>query len=383
MTRILYIGDPSSVHDLKWMSYFSLQPHFEVFLVAQEHEVNALTQAGRQQLQQLHITLEAPIKSYSLWRLWDNAYSLKIIHRIINHRKIDVVHALFATPFALWTHRVALPAIITCRGSDVHVVLASLGKGSFLQRMHGLLLRKQFHAAFKHAAAITCTSQGQLHKLNQLFDATLQAQIIRTGVNVASIAQQTQTMALPAAVSHRKIIFLPRYIRPIYQTHVQVAALSLLRPELKNQLALVLIKGKNTDTSYQNQLLEALRACGIPFHIYDSLTQAQMAAVFKQSALTIMTPKTDGTPNSALEAMAARCPLIMGSFGYDQDLFSDKFCLRTSSDTPQELAKLIEDAICNYPQQKVEAAFENVTKRGNRPVEMKRLENLYLTLLKR
>jgi hypothetical protein len=93
-----------------------------------------------------------------------------------------------------------------------------------------------------------------------------------------------------------------------------------------------------------------------------------------------MTPKTDGTPNSALEAMAAKCPLILGSFKYDEDLFSDSFCHRLSSDSAKELTILIRESLNSYPKGIIDAAIENVSKFGNRPVEMGRIQNLYLSL---
>ncbi|MBI1286923.1 MAG: glycosyltransferase [Flavobacteriales bacterium] len=382
MTRVLYIGDPSSVHDLKWVSYFSTRDDFEAYFLVQEHEMHLITPERKKQFEELGITVEGPIKSYSLWRFWENRASINKIKKVIAKRKIDVVHPLFATPFSLWTRNLPVPSIITCRGSDIHVVLASLGKGSFLQKIHGKLLLKRFRSAFENAAAITCTSQGQLDRINSIFGTDLKAEIIRTGVNVGEINQLEAKLKLPPIFSGKKIIFLPRYIRPIYQTELQLKALMETPQNLRPQLALVLIKGNRTPGSYMVKVERLLKECGLPYHIFDSLTQHEMWSMFKLSSLAIMTPKTDGTPNSALEAMAARCPLILGSFKYDEDLFSEEFCHRMNTDSVAELTELITESLQNYPQKKISAAFENVSKRGNRPVEMERLKALYLSLAK-
>lgn len=383
MTRVLYIGDPSSVHDLKWVSFFSTRPDFEAYFLVQEHEMHLITPDRKKQFDELGITVEGPIKSYSLWRFWENRASISKINEVITKRKIDVVHPLFATPFSLWTRNLPVPSIITCRGSDIHVVLAGLGKGSFLQKIHGKLLLKRFQSAFENAAAITCTSQGQLDRINSVFGTNLKAEIIRTGVNVEEIDQLEPKLKLPSVFSGRKIIFLPRYIRPIYQTELQLKALLEIPENLRPQLALVLVKGNRTTDSYMQKIDRLLKECGLPYHVFDSLTQQEMWSIFKLSSLAIMTPKTDGTPNSALEAMAARCPLILGSFDYDEDLFSEQFCNRVKTDTVDELTTLISESLQNYPQEKISAAFENVSKRGNRPVEMVRLQALYLSLAKR
>lgn len=383
MTRILYIGDPSSVHDIKWVSFFSTQPNFEAYFLVQEHEIHLMTPERKKQFSNLKITVEGPIKSYSLWRFWENQASLKKINEVIRDRKIDVVHPLFATPFSLWTRNLSVPSIITTRGSDVHVVLTGLGKGSFLRKIHGKILLARFKSAFENTAAITCTSQGQLAKINAIFGTNLKADIIRTGVNVEQIDQLEPKIKLPSIFSGKKIIFLPRYIQPIYRIELQLKAIAALPDELRPQLALVLIKGNRAPENYMKKVEGLLKECGLPYHIFGSLTQHEMWSMFKLSSLSIMTPKTDGTPNSALEAMAAKCPLILGSFNYDEDLFSEKYCGRLKNDSASELSELIQSSLENYPQEKLNAAFENVTKFGNRPVEMGRIEKLYLSLVKR
>jgi glycosyltransferase involved in cell wall biosynthesis len=380
MIRVLYIGDPSSVHDLKWVSYFSTRDDFEAYFLVQEHEMHLITPERKSQFDELGITVEGPIKSYSLWRFWENRASIYKIKAVIAKRKIDVVHPLFATPFSLWTRNLSVPSVITSRGSDIHVVLAGLGKGSFLQRIHGKLLLKKFKSAFENAAAITCTSQGQLDKINSVFGTNLSAEIIRTGVNVSEIDELSPKIRLSPIFSGKKIIFLPRYIQPIYRTELQLKALMNLPDTLRPQVALVLVKGSRSPKKYMQRVEALLKQCGLPHQIFERLTQQEMWSMFKKSSLAIMTPKTDGTPNSALEAMAAKCPLILGSFKYDEDLFSEEFCHRMKSDSVEELSELVTESLKRYPKEKIEAAFENVTERGNRPVEMERLRKVYLRL---
>lgn len=380
MTRILYIGDPSSVHDIKWVSYFSTRSDFEAYFLVQEHEMHLITSERKKLFDELNIVVEGPIKSYSLWRFWENRTSFGKIKEVIAKRQIDIVHPLFATPFSLWTRGLPVPSIITSRGSDIHVVLAELGKGSFLQRIHGGLLLKRFRSAFQNAAAITCTSQGQLNRINAVFETDLSGEIIRTGVNVEEIDQLEPKLKLPSIFNGKKIIFLPRYIRPIYRTELQLQAVMEIPDHLRPQVALVLIKGNRTSDAYMQKTERLLKACGLPHHIFESLTQREMWSMFKLSSLAIMTPRTDGTPNSALEGMAAKCPLILGSFKYDQDLFSENFCHRMTTESVGELTELITESLQNYPQEKIDLAFENVSKRGNRPVEMERLRKLYISL---
>lgn len=382
MIRVLYIGDPSSVHDIKWVSYFSTRDDFESFFLVQDHEMHLITAARKEQFDKLGITIVGPIKSYSLWRFWENKASYSKINQIIDEHKIDIVHPLFATPFSLWTRNLPVPSIITSRGSDIHVVLAGLGKGNLLHQIHGKLLLQKFKEAFTNANVLSCTSAGQLTKINTVLGTQLTGEIIRTGVNVDEIDKLKPNVQLAEKLNGKRIIFLPRYIRPIYQTELQIDALSKLNPDLKQNLAIVLIQGVRTDEKYSSIVEARLEKCGIAHHTFESLTQHEMWSLFKLSALTIMTPKTDGTPNSALEAMAAECPLILGSFDYDGDLFSEDVCHRMKTESSDELVELIESALDNYPEEKLERAFKTVSEKGNRLVEMDRLKRVYESLVK-
>jgi glycosyltransferase involved in cell wall biosynthesis len=381
MTRILYIGDPLSVHDIKWVSFFSQRPDFETYFLVQESELKLLTETRRKQLTSLNITIVGPIKSYSLWRFWENKKSVETIQKVILEQKIDIVHTLFATPLALWTRALSVPAVITTRGSDVLVVLSSLLNNSGLRGIHSKLLLSKFKNAFLESSAITCTSQGQLNRINEIFNSNFSAKIIRTGVNVQEIAELEPKLNLPSIFNGKKIIFLPRYIQPIYRTELQLKAVTDLPQELRSLIALILIKGDRVPADYYAKIEKLLVSCGIPYHAFESLNQHQMWSAFKMSSLAIMTPKTDGTPNSALEAMAAKCPLILGNFSYDEDLFSEEFCLRMRTDSSSELSELITSALSEYLEEKLELAFANVAKKGNRPTEMNRLLQVYSGLL--
>ena len=93
-----------------------------------------------------------------------------------------------------------------------------------------------------------------------------------------------------------------------------------------------------------------------------------------------MTPISDGTPNSALEAMAAKSPLIIADLPHlDQDLFDDT-CIKYGGDDPKILAMLVDEAISNYPFDLVENAAISVETMGNRKTEMKKMERLYASI---
>jgi glycosyltransferase involved in cell wall biosynthesis len=98
--------------------------------------------------------------------------------------------------------------------------------------------------------------------------------------------------------------------------------------------------------------------------------------VLKKASLCIMTPLSDGTPNSALEAMSAKCPLIVSNLNYDLDLFGDS-CFKLKTFDQEELTNLVERALMDYPSLLIDNAFKNVSLHGNREIEMGKLDTFY------
>ena len=129
-----------------------------------------------------------------------------------------------------------------------------------------------------------------------------------------------------------------------------------------------------------NWLQKLRQSVNLNFFVYDYLDQEKLWTIFNFSSLVIHTPRSDGTPNSALEAMAAKRPLILPALDYDKDLFENA-CFYISENSPQILADLITKAISEYPQELLTNAFENVNEHGKREVEMMKLLSLYKCLI--
>ena len=89
-----------------------------------------------------------------------------------------------------------------------------------------------------------------------------------------------------------------------------------------------------------------------------------------------MTPISDGTPNSALEAMAAKCPLVISNLNYDKDLFENT-CVKLKSFDVEELVEVIEASLIHYDLALLERAYQQVLTQGNRTVEMEKMVHVY------
>ena len=113
----------------------------------------------------------------------------------------------------------------------------------------------------------------------------------------------------------------------------------------------VFIRGKQFDDKYYQVQLKRLQQLkteiNLNYCVIDYLDQPSMWMMLKKTALCIMTPISDGTPNSALEAMAAKCPLLISNLNYDKYLFENS-CIKLDSFEVTELKDLIEDSLTNY-----------------------------------
>jgi glycosyltransferase involved in cell wall biosynthesis len=161
---------------------------------------------------------------------------------------------------------------------------------------------------------------------------------------------------------------------------LQIDAIILLPQAIIEEYTFVFIYGEGD--YYNNMKARLAGISGLKYIILDQLTQNEIWTCYKYAVLTFMVPHSDGTPNTALEAMAAGCPLLLRNLeAYDKDLFDDT-CVKLAEATPQCLADTIVSCLNNYPEGLKEKALEKVTCHGNRVVEMEKLYTWYKKIAK-
>lgn len=89
-----------------------------------------------------------------------------------------------------------------------------------------------------------------------------------------------------------------------------------------------------------------------------------------------MTPKSDGTPVTAIEAMLSKTPLILPPLAYDEDLFSET-CLQFKEWNAKSLAQEIQQALVKPQTKMVEEAYLRAKGLADRKTEMTRLGQIY------
>jgi glycosyltransferase involved in cell wall biosynthesis len=378
--NILYICNPDSIHDQKWMRFFAEKNDFQVFAVGE----SVCNERTIEDLENQNIILLPSVDSFSIKTPLRNYQSIQKLRHYCHQYKIDLIHVLFATPYALWTNYLDKPYIITTRGSDVLRVIPSLKGQSGIRFFYFRWLLKQFAKSFKKATYITSTSQAQIDAINT-FIVRSDVQLIRTGVDIKNIQEINADDYLPANLKGKKLIFSPRFFSEIYNILFILKAIEQLPNEIIQEFTFVFVKGKNYSEKYANQIDEKLvflkEKIKLNYHVFDYLSQQEIWSVFKKCSLTINVPISDGTPNSVLEAMAAGSPIILSKLStFDSALFNSDTVHFTDLDDPKGLTLSIKKCINNYDKQ--EKGFEAVSNFGNRETEMNKLNLLYCKVLK-
>ncbi|HEX7016452.1 MAG TPA: glycosyltransferase family 4 protein [Cyclobacteriaceae bacterium] len=343
MRNILFLADPNSLHDIKWISFFAHKGK-GCFLLPRVYHYEQFNRSLEKDsvLEQYRFQLLPPIHDFSILRFYRTLYEAHIIRRIIVEKRIDVVHILYAEPNALWClfrRFFSVPMIITTRGTDVLKTIPT-----FFKR-RGLLnwtVAKAFKRAFRLADWVTVTSRAQAESIKEFAGVEGGLEVIRTGVDVDLITADTSGY-FPLQESKPFVLF-PRFLKPVYNHEFSLAAIALLPPEIKNKYKMVFIGKNGSDTTYRKKLEDLmLRQPDVQFELIESQSQVAIFELYKRASLVVMTPLSDGSPVSGMEALLCGAKLILGPLNYDMDIFSQ--AIRLSQWDPDVLAKIVTDAL--------------------------------------
>ena len=369
--RILFVCSAREVFNLKLMSSFSREYYtHEVYVITSEEE---LTKSERDYFAGTNIRYLGTLNSFTFKNLRKTLISRQTIKMAIKKYRIDITVFSFATPYSLWGNFLKTPYIIYTRGSDVYKDIPGLmGSGPA-----DLALFKLYKRAFRRAARLVSTSIKQELAIQDYFGYNLFVHVIRTGIDVTKIASVKPK--LPEGLEGVKYIFAPSYLAPIYNNELLVESVKHLSDKTQKEITFVFIKPKThlVDNNYLSGFENKLKQYqNIKYLILEEVDQETMFSLYKKASVTVITPTSDGTPSSALEAMAAKCPLILGDYPYDQDLF-ESMCFKLKENTPVCLAENVEKAISGYPTELLEKAYLNVNERGNIKYEIEKLNGIF------
>jgi hypothetical protein len=315
--NILFFADPYSIHDEKWIGYFAEDTHNKTYI---------LPRAGQMENQEIksvriNSTVLEPIVDFSILRFYQTLVTAFRIKALIKQYKIDIIHVLYAEPNALWSlfcFFFKTPIVISSRGTDVlKTIPETFKKHTFINRLVAPAYRK----AFLKADWVTCTSLKQKKIIASFSGRIDNFSIVRTGVDLRRLDNDFE---LPSSLTGTsKYILFPRYIRPVYNHEFCLEAIDLLPSAVKETYKMVFVGRNSGDFSYQEILEKKMYALqNVDIVFLEKQNQDTLFGLYKKSSLVVMTPLSDGSPVSAMEALLCGTRLILGPLEYDEEIFS-------------------------------------------------------------
>jgi len=354
--NILYIGYPNSIHDTKWMTWFSDKESNNCYLLIRENLLPAKKIKN--------IKLLGGISDYSIFKRWKNKKSKSLIQSVIQNYKIDLVHIFYAEPNVLWAKVINIPIVLTTRGSDV---LVGINKFHNHKDLKHKTITNQYRIALEKCSSIISTSQKQIDVLNSLFKLNCDTQVIRTGIDISNIK-------IPKL--QKDIIFFPRNMQPLYNHELALKAISKLPMEVQKKYVFVFINKNSTNTKYVKKIqniIDSLTSLNIRFE--NSLNVSDYFEILSKSEMVIMTPNSDGSPVSGMETLAARSKLVLPDLDYDRDLYD-----MANFYEPNNLDSLLSTILTtlNSNKEKRDSSFLD---KVDRNIEMTKVETIYKNIV--
>jgi glycosyltransferase involved in cell wall biosynthesis len=132
------------------------------------------------------------------------------------------------------------------------------------------------------------------------------------------------------------------------------------------------------DKSYQAKLEAKMKGVSdARFVFLEHLKQETIFELFKRASLVVMTPHSDGSPVSAIEAMIAKVPVILPPLDYDEEVFGNVFKLKSWD--AQDLSDLILTILTDKHDvsAQINRAYASALSYGNFNIEMVKILKLY------
>lgn len=375
--RILYLADPNTIHDIKWISYFVDETNAECYLLPRVSQFLAFKSAGCDKIERFGFDILNPVHDFSVRNFPRTVREAIWIRDFVRRKKIDIIHILFAEPNALWClfrNYFAVPMIVSTRGTDVlRTIPMAFVRKDALNRLVAFMYRN----AFRRADWITGTSQSQLDSVTAFSQRSHGMSMIRTGVDLRKLRSDTSSF-FPLTTDKPFILF-PRLMRPICNHDLAMAAIAQLPQDVKQTHIMVFVGRDGSDTEYIQHVTGLMKAQkDVTFVFLKRQDQRSLLELYKRADAVVMTPLSDGSSVSAMEALLCGSKLILGPLKYDRDIFSSAVQMQTWN--ASELAELITQTVQNPSTPKLSDAE---LARMDQQTNMNRMLQIYELLINR
>lgn len=332
--KIAYIANPCSIHDCKWINRIS-----------ETNEVIVITYPFDKTKSLLNNNIDVYTilpSTYPHKNIFTKIKVKSVLRKLINKENIDIIHTMYPYPNSFWVNDIKFkPHVITTRGSDILVDYKNLKKNQ--NNLNNYLLLK-YESTLKNASFITSTSVKQQKVISTIFPQQ-KTEVIPTGIDVDLYVKSSKINDVTSLKKEVFVLFSPRSMKPIYNIDLIIDAFKIF-VSVANNARLTLIDDF-PDSEYSTLIKNKIKELALNDNvdILSKQTQNDIIKQYLKSSIVISVPKSDGTPNSLLEAMLLKTPIISNQSISDNPLFDT--ILKIKENTPEALSLEMKNLFMN------------------------------------
>lgn len=372
--RLLYVGNPNSIHVQRWLHYFAEAGHDVHFAVVNPVRVPLDRFAG--------VRIHDVSLHHKPTRL---AHLVEIprLRRVISTIRPDIVHAHYVSRYG-WLAALTgfKPLVITVWGSDLREL-----DGGNASPLAPVLTPY----ALRRAAAITVDAPDlrdicarMTTRWSRIETVTFGADLQRFRSGLA-VDQMRRRLDIPPG-SH--VVLSPRIFAPVYNIDTIIESIPAVAERRPNVVFVLQNYSSLGNGAYEDRLVQLVDHLGLATHVRfaSELPHDEMALLYNVADVVVSVPTADGVPATFFEAMGCRVPLVVSDLPAYEGLIEHGVTgLRVPVQDARALAgavlTLLEDP--DLRRRIADVAHDVASEKGDFRREMSRVETIYMELAAR
>ncbi|TAJ32265.1 MAG: glycosyltransferase, partial [Nitrospirae bacterium] len=303
---LCFVGPADSITMRRWVEWFSVRGNETTIVTVEPPEPSVRARCRL-------IDVGCPWLPRKLGRIVSAARLALVLRRM----KPDVVHFHYVRGLA-WGRLLAgrLPSVVTPWGSDVLEEQGAFKEG-YSRRLTCVLLRKAslvtVHSEYMETRVRSLLPDGQpLARIGWGVDLRL----FRGGLDVGPLRQRW------GLAENRRVIFSPRLAQPFYNLDRIIASLPALCRKVPE--ACLVLSEQYADRDYVAGLRRLAVELGVPDRVVflGAIPYRDMPFWLNLAEAVVMVPRSDGMPNTLLEAMACGSVPVLSRLPQYEELIS-------------------------------------------------------------